>query len=312
MKVSSLRFPALAIAALTATALAQEPAQPTIDEAIAKQPGLRYKGERVVEASVNGKLVKLVEFVSRDRDRARITYPADSPRKGYIIVENARERWEYNPKRHEVRKTPRRRPDTMMMLRGLAHSVKEGRIKAYLGTPDTVAGRRTATVKVVDRRGNMIQRLNIDEATGMVLRAEQFGPESRKLAGYYFEKIDFSPAFAANEFAPPRPPGAKIIDRPPDFGVDWTVRTPGWLPPNFKEVGRGFRRLENRPVVMIHFSDGSKNFSVFQGKGPRPPKFGETQRPGYSHADRIYEGLWFIGLGRVEKSTLDRVLNSIK
>jgi outer membrane lipoprotein-sorting protein len=292
--------------------VAQESAQATIDDAVSKQPRLRYKGVRIVEATVGGKLVKLEEIVSRDRDKARITYPNDSPRKGYIIVETARERWEYNPSKNEVRKTPRRRPDSGMMLGGLSHGVREGRLKAHLGTPDTVAGRRTATVKVIDRRGNMIQRLNIDEATGMILRAEQFGPEDRKLAGYYLQRIDFSPNFAAGEFAPPRPPGAKIIDRPPDFGVDWSVRTPAWLPPNFKEVGRGFRRLENRPVVMLHYSDGSKNFSVFQGRGPRPPRFGESERPGYQNATRLFEGLWFIGLGRVEKSTLDRVLNSIK
>ncbi|MEO7453567.1 MAG: hypothetical protein ABIV13_02255 [Fimbriimonadales bacterium] len=304
---------ALAILSLlVAFAPAQEPALPTLEVAIAKQPRLRYKGQREVEVMVNGKLVKLVEYVSRDRDHSRITYPADSPRKGFIIVEDARDRWEFNPERNEVRKMPRRRGGTIMMLRGVEHSVREGRMSAYLGTPDTVAGRKCASVKVVDKRGNMLQRLCIDEPSGLVLRAESFGPESRKLASYAFQKIDLTPTFSATEFEPPRPPGAKIVDRPPDFGVNWKIKGPGWLPSNFKEVGRGFRRLENRPVVMLHFSDGSKNFSIFQGRGPRPPKFGEENRPGYKTASRLFDGLWFIGLGRVEQSTLERVLNSIK
>jgi outer membrane lipoprotein-sorting protein len=301
-----------AFAVLAANAPAQEPALPTLEQAIAKQPKLRYKGQREVQVMVNGKLVKLVEHVSRDRDRSRITYPSDSPRKGFIIVEDARDRWEYNPERNEVRKMPRRRGGTIMMLRGLEHGVREDKLKAYLGTPESVAGRRAVTIKVIDGKGRLLQRLHIDEPTGLVLRAESFGPENRKLAGYSFTRVDLTPTFSPTEFEPPNPPGAKIVDRPPDFGVNWAIRTPGWLPPNFKEVGRGFRRLENEPVVMLHFSDGSKNFSVFQGRGPRPPRFGESERPGFANASRLFDGLWFVGLGRVEKSTLERVLNSIK
>ena len=207
---------------------------------------------------------------------------------------------------------PRRRGDTLMMLKGLSHGLRDGKLKATLGT-ETVAGKKTAVVKVFDRRGTQIQRLSIDESTGMVLRAEQFGPQDRKLAGYAFEKIDYTPTFAANEFEPPRPPGAKIIDRPPDVGVDWKVKSPAWLPPNFKEVGRAFRRLENWPVVMLHYSDGSKNFSIFQGRGQKPPRFGrEGEKPGYENVTRVFDGLWFVGLGRVEHATLDRVLKSIK
>ena len=50
----------VAIAAFAAAGFAQESAQATLDEAIAKQPRLRYKGERVVEAMVNGKLVDVI------------------------------------------------------------------------------------------------------------------------------------------------------------------------------------------------------------------------------------------------------------
>ena len=200
-----------------------------------------------------------------------------------------------------------------MMLRGTVHQIKEGRLKATAASPLNIAGRRTEAIKVSDSKGRLLQRLYIDEITAMILKAEQFGPREKKLAGYAFDKIDYSPEFSGNEFDPPRPPGAKIIERAPEVPVDWRVRTPGWLPPDFKEVGRGVRRLENRPVVMLHFSDGSKSFSVFQGRGGHPPKFGrEAEKPGYEEFSRLFDGLWFVGLGRVEKSTLERVLNSIK
>ena len=308
MKTATVTLTLLGLSALGAGQAIE-----VLDGAIAKQTQLRYKGERIVEVTVDGKLVRLKEYVSRDRDRSRITYPSDSPRKGFIIVENARDRWEFNPKRNEVRHMPKRRGGQSMMLRGTAHQIKEGRLKAAISTPVTIAGKRATSLKVSDAKGRLIQWLCIDESAGMILKAEQFGPREKKLAGYSFARIDYTPTFSPGEFDPPRPPGAKIVERPPEIPVDWQVRAPGWLPKNFKEVGRGVRRFEDRPVVMLHFSDGAKSFSVFQGKGPRPPRFGSgPARPGYEEYTRLFDGLWFVGLGRVEKSTLERVLNSIK
>jgi hypothetical protein len=300
-----------AFLALAGTCVAQ--GVEMLDATLRKQPQLSYKGERIVEVTVDGKPVRLREFVSRDRDRSRITYPADSPRKGFVIVENARDRWEFNPKRNEVRRMPKRRGGQLMMLRGVSKQIHEGRLNARLEHATIVAGRRTSVLKIVGKEGNLLQRLSIDEAAGMILKAEQFGPKERKLASYWFEKIDYTPTFSASEFEPPRPPGAKIVERPPETPVDWNVRVPTWLPGNFKEVGRGVRRFDNRPVLLLHFSDGTKNFSIFQGRGSHPPRFDrETSRPGFQEFTRLFDGLWFVGLGRVERSTLERVLLSIK
>ncbi|MDQ2985353.1 MAG: hypothetical protein M3R13_01365 [Armatimonadota bacterium] len=301
------------LVALASLGFGQDAAN-VLNQAVRRQPTLSYRGERIVDVVVDGKPVRLVEIVSRNRERSRTTYPSDSPRKGFIVVETPRDRWEFNPLRNEVRRMPRRRGNGMMMLRGLAHAVQEGRLTSHLGTPETIAGRRATTVKVIDKKGEMLQRLSIDEATGMILKADQFGPQDRKLAGYVFVRIDYSPKFAENEFAPPKPPGAKTIDRPQDFDVDWKVRTPGWLPPNFEETGRGLRRFEGRPVVLLHYSDGRKNFSIFQGRGPRPPRLnrGGPKPAGFSESSMFADGLWFVGLGRVEKATIDRVLKSVR
>jgi len=272
---------------------------------------LRYKGVRTVDVVVDGKPVRLVEIVSRDRERSRTTYPADSPRKGFVIVDTPRARWEYNAARNEVRRMPGRRPDHMM-LRELMRSLTDGRTHAVAEDPESIAGRRTRRVRVSDPQGNTMRRMWVD-ATGMILKSEQFGPRGRKLAGFVFTRIDLDPTFAADEFDRPGPKDARVIERPQDFGVEWKVRTPDWLPENFSEVGRGLRRLGDRPVVMLHFSDGRKSFTVFQGQGGSPPDMGrESGRPGMSDASRVFDGLWFVGIGRVEKSTLERVLKSIK
>jgi len=294
-----------------ATAGACQDAKDIIAKAVRSQPGLRYKGVRTVDVVVDGKAVRLIEIVSRDRGRSRTTYPADSPRKGFVIVETPRERWEYNAARNEVRRLPGHRPDHMM-LREMMRSLAEGRMRAAAEDPESIAGRRATRVNVSDPRGNTMRRLWVD-ATGMILKSEQFGPGGRKLAGFVFTRIDLNPTFAADEFDRPGPKDARMIDRPPSFGVEWEILTPEWLPENFSEVGRGLRRLAGRPVVMLHFSDGSKSFTVFQGQGADPPNLGrEGGRPGMTHASRAFDGLWFVGIGRVEKSTLERVLKSIK
>jgi hypothetical protein len=286
-------------------------AQDIIARAVRSQPVLRYKGVRTVDVVVDGKPVRLVEIVSRDQDRSRTTYPADSPRKGFIIVESPRERWEYNASRNEVRRLPGHRLDHMM-LRELMRSLVEGRVRAVAEEPESIAGRRTRRVKVADPQGNTMRRMWVD-ATGMILKSEQFGPRGRKLAGFVFTRIDLDPTFGYDEFERPGPKDARVVERPQDFDVEWRVRTPDWLPENFAEVGRGLRRLADRPVVMLHFSDGRKNFTVFQGQGSTPPDMGrESGRPGMADASRVFDGLWFVGVGRVEKSTLERVLKSIK
>lgn len=296
--------------ALAAAGACQD-AKDIISRAVRSQPALRYKGVRTVDVVVDGKPVRLVEIVSRDRDRSRTTYPADSPRKGFVIVDTPRERWEYNAERNEVRRLPGRRPDHMM-LREMIRSLAEGRMQAVAEDPESIAGRRARRVRVSDPRGNTMRRLWVD-ASGMILKSEQFGPGGRKLAGFVFTRIDLNPTFAADEFDRPGPKDARVIDRPPSFGVEWRVRSPEWLPENFSEVGRGLRRLAGRPVVMMHFSDGRKNFTVFQGQGAAPPNLGrEDGRPGMANASRAFNGLWFVGIGRVEKSTLERVLKSIK
>lgn len=296
--------------ALNALGVAQD-AREVIGKAVRSQPQLRYKGTRMVDVVVGGRPVHLTEYVSRDRGRSRTTYPDDSPRRGFVIVETPGESWEYNPGRNTIRRLPGRRPDHMM-LRELLGAMANGRLSAQLDGPETVAGRRTSKVSISDRGGNTIRRLWID-ATGMILRTEQYGPGGRKLAGFAFTSIDMDPKFAPNEFARPGPKDARVLDRPPEFGVPWKVRIPTWLPPNFSEVGRGLRRLPGGPVVMLHFSDGRKNFTVFQGDSPVPPDMTRGEdKPGLQTASRMLDGLWFVGIGRVEKATLERVLKSIK
>jgi len=301
---------ASALIALVTVAACQE-AKDIIAMAVRNQPGLRYKGVRTVDVVVGGRPIRLVEIVSRDHERSRTTYPSDSPRKGFIIVETPRERWEYNAARNQVRRLPGRPPDHML-LRELVRGLGDGRLRASLEDPENVAGRRARHVRVSDPRGNTMRRLWVD-STGMILKSEQFGPRGRKLAGFVFTRIDMSPTFGPDEFSRPGPKDAKLVDRPPDFGVGWKVRTPTWLPEHFSEVGRGLRRLGGRPVVMVHFSDGGKNFTIFQGQGAAPPNLGEGgSRPGMANASRTLDGFWFVGIGRVEKSTLERVLKSIR
>jgi hypothetical protein len=280
--------------------------------AVRQQPQLRYSGERMVELVVDGDRRVLTEFVLRDGPRARITYPEDSPRRGFVVVETDEGRWEFNPTKNEIRRSRPQRGEAIHLLGGLVRAVEEGRFRAMPLEPDNVAGRRASGVAISDAKGNVARRLWIDAETGLILKAEQFGRVGERLASFAFRRVNFDPVIRPGDFGPIRREGAKIVNDEQDFDVPWTVRVPSWLPPGFEESGRGLRSVGTRPVLLIHYSDGTRHFSLLQAAGRTAPE-PDTDRParGVNLRQIRLGDVWFVVVGNLEPETLDRVVQSI-
>ncbi|HET6645353.1 MAG TPA: MucB/RseB C-terminal domain-containing protein [Fimbriimonadales bacterium] len=302
------------IAALTAFVAAVPAfcidAKGLLNKAIAQQPKLVYSGQRTVEMTVGGERRTLVEYVLHSGRRSRTTYPNDSPRRGFVIVETPLARWEYNPKRNEIRKTPPKRDDSLRVLRALVRGAETGRLKlATLGSA-TVAGILANGVSISDASGNLARKMWIDPDTGLILKAEQFGRVGGRLASFAYTRVNFKPDIRPGDFAPLKRRGAKVVEEEQDFDVPWTVLQPKWLPPNFTEIRRGLRKFNGKPVLLIHYGSGQKNFTLFQSQGAAPHV--PENSNGLQMASEAFGDVWVTAVGNVSRETLQQVLQSIR
>lgn len=279
--------------------------------AIRAQNRLRYSGERVVELVVNGDRKVLTEYILRNGAQSRTTYPDDSPRKGFVIVENGGERWEFDPNRNEIRRQKARREETLLLMGGMMKAAQEGRLRIASFEGGTIAGAKAFGITVSDAQGNVARRLWIDPAMGMILKAEQYGRVGQLLAAFEFRRVNYNPVIRDGDFGPIKRGGAKVVNEAQDFNVPWNVMTPTWLPQGFSEVSRGLRRFRGRPVVLILFTDGRRQFSVFQSQGSAPqipPR--QANRAINMRMSRSGD-VWSVAVGGMDGETLDRVVQSI-
>lgn len=275
------------------------------------QPQLRFSGERTVELVVDGERQVLTEFVLRDGLRSRTTYPENSPRRGFVVLEIPEGRWEFNPIRNEIRRSPPRRDEAIQLLVEQLRAAENGRLTVQPLEQLTIAGVKAVGVGIGDASGNLGRKMWLDPESGLILKAVQVGRVGQRLAAFEFKRVNYEPVIRPGDFEPLRREGAKYITDEPDFDVPWEVMAPAWLPPGFEPSGRGLRNLGGRPVVLLHYSDGRRHFTVFQSNGPRPPEL--PPRPARdinSRASRSGD-VWSVAMGNLDGETLERVVQSI-
>ncbi|MGI8923829.1 MAG: hypothetical protein ACR2HJ_07290 [Fimbriimonadales bacterium] len=116
----------------------------SLQRSLKGQDGLKYSGERHVELVVGGERKVLIEYVLRSGARSRITYPNDSPRRGFVIVETPQGRWEYDPKRNEIRVSSPKRGDSLRIMGALVRSAQTRRLKVSALEQEMIAGRKAS------------------------------------------------------------------------------------------------------------------------------------------------------------------------
>jgi outer membrane lipoprotein-sorting protein len=204
----SRRFAAVLIVSLTALSFAQTPPElPAIlKNAFKSASTVKMSGTRQVEMRDGPRRVVTREFVLKDGLRTRTWFPSDSPRAGEVIVEDGKERRQYFPSRNEILVSPTGKVELMSRFRRLGG--KDVRFAVSDG--GQIAGRRTKLVSVTDNKGNVRQRMWMDEATGFMLKREFLDGVGSREGSFEFTEVDFSPKLRADDFQIRRA-GATVI-----------------------------------------------------------------------------------------------------
>ena len=72
------------------------------------------------------------------------------------------------------------------------------------------------------------------------------------------------------------------------------------------------REFQDRAVLMLHYSDGRRHFTIFQSQGRTAPELPTREaKPGINVKMAKSGDIWSIAMGGVDAETLDRVVQSI-
>lgn len=231
---------------------------------------LRYSGERVVTFRRGPERKTQVEYVIKNGSRIRIEFPDDSAQAGQIIVENRGERHHYFPALKEIHVGPAFFENAFERLRVLLKKEGSEKVRIETGNGESIAGIRTTAVTFRDQKGTLIQRLWIDERTGMMLKREMYDPVGTPAVSFEFKKVNLNPSFTDDEFKIVRS-DAKVIT-----AVDMAmklIRENGMLPAFLKERGyklfttRMMGRTSSTKVLIQTYQTGLAPLSLVQVSG---------------------------------------------
>jgi hypothetical protein len=180
---------------------------PIIRKMFASVGKQQYRGQRVVEFSLEGERYRNIENVVVSFQNSRTEFAAGSAWVGHIIVENDRTRLHFDPKTNEIDSGPRLRDEVIGRLRGILTREK-GQVAVVPGA--SIAGRKTVEIDARDRSGNVITRINVDDETGLILKRELFDRVGTRVGYFEFTRINMSPTIDPSEFTIKRN-GAKLV-----------------------------------------------------------------------------------------------------
>jgi len=281
-----------------------------IQKVLHAQPNLRFSGVRKIETIIQGDRVRWIEYVLREGMRMRITYPEDSPRRGFIVIQNGKERLEYNPHTNRIVRTPPKKLELLERLGHLLQAAKNGRITLRVFGSEPIANRSTHGLLIADKQGNIAQKYWIDKETGLILKAILFDRAGAEHASFEFLRVNYNPIIKESDFRI-QANAEYLEERTP--APEFRPYIPTWLPKGLREVERRVHMHQGRRILMIHFSDGAHHLSLFQSPGREPPPLPkEATRQGWNVRKTNRNNLWVIAIGNLKPETLDRILLSLR
>ncbi len=272
---------ALAALGLMAAALAQNPRPPdggrdlnlppVLAKAFRSAFKLTYSGEREVAFRRGHERVRHVEYILKQGPRIRITFPENSPMAGQIVVENGGERQHFMPATNEIFIGPAMHDDSFKKLMVFFRKEGDERPRVVTTPGEPVAGIRTTLVALQDPKGNVFQRLWIDDRSGMILKRELYDPVGGLVGSFEFTKVNFNPDVVANDFRINRPNAVAVTARD---AARRLMREAGMASAFLKEesgmrlIGsRLLRRVENARVLILTYETGRAPLSLVQVVG---------------------------------------------
>lgn len=198
-----------------------------------------------------------------------------------LLVIDGHTAWQYLPEQGVVLKRPSRgeggellRPEQLRRAL-LSYEV-------HASPTETVAGRRSRALEFAPRQGGSRprRRIWVDEETGLILRTEVYGTDSRLSWLTVFEDLDFRPSFDAAVFTMRVPAGARIVEAGSDLCLEpaeaeriagLPVALPLYLPEGFVRQCIRARRQRDYGEVQMVFGDGLSLLSLFESTSFRDP-----------------------------------------
>jgi outer membrane lipoprotein-sorting protein len=207
--------------------------------------------------------------------------------RGRIVVDDGRHRWQYEPSRRTVLRSPSVPAEPVADLGRL----RENYVATRLPQGTRVADCWTDVVELTPRvLGKPARRLWIDRETGLVLRVEKFHADGSHLSASHFTEVQVGPRPPARLFEAPAPPGASVVSvESPEtaFSLDnirarFHVPLPASLPGGYRFIGG--RLISRGGSVMAHlrYDDGLNPVSLYiarAGDLPHDPNEGEPVAP---------------------------------
>ncbi len=242
-------------------------------------------GARVVEFRDGTGPPRHTELVTRTGQYLRIEFPADSPFKGQVIVDDGIQRRHYFPNRNEIRVLPSRKEEIIRQLNQLlGKAAAPHRFSEELAT--TVAGRPVRVITVDDLQGNVEQRLFLDKQNLFPLKRVLYDAVGTPIGSFEFTQVDYQATIDPALFVLERK-GATVLT--PRIIVVRLANRGGfedWMVSPKSELHLEAARIENfdgvKVLVQIYDSPQGK-ISLFQVKSSVVPE--KLQRSARSDFD---------------------------
>ncbi|HVT13565.1 MAG TPA: hypothetical protein VHE55_14970 [Fimbriimonadaceae bacterium] len=225
---------------------------------------IRYSGTRVIQVKSGTNRQQHTELVLTNGPETRIEFPPESPLHGQIIVENPTERRQYFPARNEIQVGP---PQRDQAIQRLATIVARRGVNVDETPGGPVAGMQTEVVSISDKKGNLLQKLWIENKSGMILKRELYDRLGTLQASFEFTQANLNPIIHPTDFKLERK-GVRTIT--PDDILTRIIRKEGFQDVRFPagtpyklELAR-MQKLASQRVLVQQYAGNGHRISLYQ------------------------------------------------
>lgn len=323
---------AVSLAALAALAAAPAAAQ-ELERLLPAPVPIAYRGRKVVvDFTPRGPQVSTMSVLCQPGGGERRELHATHG----VFVTDGESAWQYLPERGVVLKRPAR-GEGGEVLRAEQLRRALGSYAVRVTATGLVAGRHSRSLDFVPRQaGSRPRRLVwIDDETGLILRTEVYGTDSRLAWLSVFEELEYRPVLDATTFRMSIPDGVRVetIGAEPclepaaaEHLAGLPVALPAYLPPGFERQCIRARRQPDYGEVQVVFGDGLTLLSLFASTrfreaaaAPAAPPVEIGHATGHWHDLGLVTGIswrapwaYMALLGELSREELHKVAGSVR